>query len=163
MRTIKMALIATLVIVIGVCCKTQREGGRIGSKGPSTIIYKTRKDYSKNVPVTLSEDKSKIVSYPAPQDLFFKGSLAYPTPLAKGYLLDNRGVSPNTAFLSLTFEQYAKLSVAPTTDDLYKMIIDKDPITAMYNLGSRYKYKDAVKEIDSLIEHHKLKEFERLK
>ena len=163
MRAIRTALIATLIIVISVCCKTQQGGERIGSKGPSAIIYKTRKDYSKNVPVTLSEDKSKIVSYPAPQDLFFKGVLAYPTPLAKGYLLDNRGVSLNTAFLSLTYEQYSKLAVAPTTDDLYKLIVDKEPITQMYNLGSRYKYKDIVKEVDSLIQHHKLKEFEKLK
>ncbi len=163
MTPLKTALIATLIIVISVCCKMQHGGERIGSKGPSTIVYKTRKDYSKNVPVTLSEDKSKIVSYPAPHDLFFNGILAYPTPLAKGYWLDNRGVSENTAFLSLTYEQYAKLPVAPTTDDLYKMIIDKDPITQMYNLGSRYKYREIVRDVDSLIQHHKLKDFERLK
>src|SRR5580693_4313855 len=66
---------------------------------PSAVIYKTKGDYSKNVPVTLSDDKSKIVSYPAVQDIYYKGALAYPTPLAKGYWLDNRGINVNSAFL----------------------------------------------------------------
>jgi hypothetical protein len=131
--------------------------------GPATIIYKTKADYSKNVPVTLLEDKSRIVSYPAPQDLYFRGQLAYPIALAKGFLLDNRGISVNSAFISLTYEEYAKLPSAPNPDDLYKMIIDKDPFTEMYNLGSRGHYRDATEEINELIEGHKLKHFKRLK
>ena len=131
--------------------------------GPGTIIYKTKADYSKNVPVTLSADKSHIVSYPAPQDLYFRGQLAYPIALAKGFLLDNRGISVNSAFISLTYEEYAKLPSAPSPDELYKMIIDKDPFTEMYNLGSRSHYQEATEEINELIEKHKLKHFKRLK
>ena len=129
--------------------------------GPGTIIYKTKADYSKNVPVTLSEDKSHIVSYPAPQDVYFRGELAYPTKLAKGFLLDNRGISVNSAFISLTYEEYAKLGAAPNPEALYKMIIDKDPFTEMYSLGSRYR--NATQEITELIENHKLKHYKRLK
>ena len=105
---------------------------------PPIIIYKTKADYSKYVPVTLSEDKSKVVSYPAPGDVYYKGQLAYPTSLDKGYWLDKRGVGPKSAFIKLTYEEYAKLPSAPGIDELYAMIIDKDPFTEIYDLGSRY-------------------------
>ena len=45
------------------------------------IIYKTKSDYSQNVAVTLSDDKSKIISYPHPTDVFYKKKLAYPINL----------------------------------------------------------------------------------
>ncbi len=130
---------------------------------PVAIIYKTKADYSKNVPVTLSEDKSQIVSYPAAQDVYTNGVLAYPTSLDNGYLLDNRGVNVNSAFLKLTYEEYAKLNPLPSTDELYKLIIDKDPITEMYNMGSRRRFKDEKGELNSLIKKHKLKDFKKIK
>jgi hypothetical protein len=163
MPMIKTILFAIAIMATAVCCIPQQGMTGPHRAGPQTIIYKTRADYSKNVPVTLSNDKSKIVSYPAPQDVYFGGQLAYPTPLAKGYLLDNRGITINTAFLRLTYEEYAKLSQAPDPNDLYNQIIDKDPITQLYSLGSRYSFKNIVPEIDSIIEHHKLKDFRRLK
>ena len=162
MRIAKIILFAAAIIATAVCCIPQN-AARIGNAGPQTIIYKTRADYSKNVPVTLSDDKSKIVSYPAPQDVYRNGQLAYPTPLVKGYLLDNRGVTVNTAFLALTYEEYAKLGQVPNPDDLYSQIIDKSPFTQLYNLGTRYSFKNLVPEVDSIIEHHKLKNFKRLK
>ena len=66
--------------------------------GPPTTLYKTKADYNNKVPVTLSEDKTKIVSYPSPKDVFYNGNFAYPTPLAQGYLLDNRGIGKNVAY-----------------------------------------------------------------
>jgi hypothetical protein len=130
---------------------------------PQTIIYKTKSDYSKYVPVTLSGDKSRIASYPDPKDVYYNGSLAYPTRLAKGYWLDNRGIGLNSAFIKITYEEYSKLPEAPSVAKLYEMIIDKEPFTRMYNLGSRYQYKDAVTEIDRIIESGRLKNYKRIK
>lgn len=134
----------------------------VGRIGPSAIVYKTKADYSKNVPVTLSDDKTKIVSYPAPQDVFYQGKLAVPTELCHGYLLDNRGIMPNTAFLKITYEEYSKLKEVPSSDELYKQIIDKSPFTEMYDLGARSNFKDDKKEIEKIIKKHKLKEYKCL-
>ena len=131
--------------------------------GPPAIIYKTRGDYYDKVPVTLSEDKTKVVSYPGVKDVFFKGELAYPTRLNDGFLLDNRGVDVNTAFLSLTYEEYRKLDETPTKEELYGMILDKDPLTEIYNCGSRYNYKDIVNELNNRIDEKKLDTFNKLK
>ena len=163
MKNIQTALLALIGIFATVSCALPQSGERLRSTGPQAVIYKTKADYSKNVPVTLSEDGSRIISYPAPQDLYTNGNLAYPTPLAKGYLLDNRGIGPHSAFLSLTYEQYAALASAPNTDDMYKMILDKDPFERIYALGPRHKFRNIVEEANELIVHHKLRGFKRLK
>lgn len=144
-------------------CKVSDNKTKVSYVGPAAIIYKTKADYSKNVPVTLSADKSHIVSYPAAQDVYFNGVLAYPTPLAKGFLLDNRGITANSAFLKLTYEEYARLNPVPGLEDLYKLIIDKDPFIEIYNLGTRRRFTNETHDINLLIEKHRLKEFKRLK
>lgn len=63
------------------------------------IVYKTKSDYFNLVPVVLSDDKSKIISYPSPTDI---NSSLLPTKLKNGYLIDNKGIQPNVAFLSFT-------------------------------------------------------------
>ena len=65
---------------------------------PPTYIYKTRNDYSQNVFVGYANNR--ITFFPAPTDLYTNGKLATPTRLRNGYWLDNRGISPNIAFLS---------------------------------------------------------------
>jgi hypothetical protein len=97
------------------------------------IIYKTTSDFYNNVPVILSDDKTDIVSFPDRSDVYFNGKLAYPTRLDNGYLLDNRGIGKNVAFLNITYEQYSKLSATPTKTELLKMILDKNPLTELYN------------------------------
>ena len=88
--------------------------------GPHCIVYKTRADYSKLVPVILSADKSKIVSYPDVKDINNNGNFPYPSPLKKGYLLDNRGIGPDVAFIRLTYEEFARLKATPPAADLYR-------------------------------------------
>ena len=124
---------------------------------PHFIVYKTKKNYDKNVPVTLSDDKSKIVSYPDPSDVKNDNGFTTPTKLKHGYLLDNRGVGVNTAFLRMTYKEYAKLQKLPTLDAMYKMIIDKDPIAELYDCGSRYEMTDPVREINEVIKKDELK------
>lgn len=117
------------------------------------IVYKTKADYYDKVPVTLSADKTTIISYPAPSDLYRDGQLAYPTRLAKGYLLDNRGIGKNVAFTNYTYEVYAKLPKAPSEKELLNSIIDDTPLLYWVNLGPRiYFFKDEVGEINDIIE-----------
>ena len=115
------------------------------------IIYKTKSDFAQYVPVMLSEDKTKIASYPDIRDVYYKGQLAYPSQLSDGFLLDNRGIGPNVAFLSVTYEKYSVLSKTPTMDELMNLIQDKDPLTEMYQCGNRSQYADPVKELNDLI------------
>jgi len=115
------------------------------------IVYKTTKDYSQNVPVILSADKKSIASYPAPSDIYYKGELAYPTKLADGYLLDNRGVTENVAFTSYTYEEYSRLKSAPTETELMNKIIDRNPLLEIINCGARAEYKNEIEDLNKVI------------
>lgn len=123
------------------------------TSGPQTIIYKTKKDYSRNVPVTMNKEHTQIVSYPAPTDIYYRGELSYPTPLKDGYLLDNRGIGINVAFLSYTYEEYSRLKAAPSMNELKERIIDYYPLTELWNCGIRSQYKNEVKELNELIDN----------
>jgi hypothetical protein len=127
------------------------------------IIYKTKRDYSRYVPVMLSEDKNKIVSYPDIRDIYYKGNLAYPTALNDGFLLDNRGIGPDVAFLNITYEAYRDLSKTPSIGELMKLILDKDPIQEMFQCGYRSQYSDPEKELNNIISSGNLKNCKRLK
>ena len=131
---------------------------------PQVIVYKMRKDYSQNVPVILSADKKTILSYPHPRDIYTNGKLAVPTQLKGGYWLDNRGISENVAFLSYTYEEYAVLGGAPSVSELYKKIIDKNPITEMWNCGRRHQFQDVVSDLNEAIANGELsKRFQKVK
>lgn len=134
-----------------------------GVSSPGCIIYRTRADYSRNVPVGLSEDKTKIVSYPDIRDVYYNGSLSVPTVLVKGFLLDNRGIGPNVAFLKYTYAEYTRLSSTPSVTDLMSQIIDKDPLLAMYQCKQRSQYIDIEKELNELITSGKLNTCKKLK
>jgi hypothetical protein len=146
--------------------KTEAENEMTGKNemaSPPTIVYQTKADYFDKVPVTLSEDKSEVVSFPGVKDIFYNGELAYPTKLNDGYLLDNRGINPNSAFLKLTYGDYSKLEATPTKEELFGMILDNDPFISMYNCGSKYQYKDIVTELNAMIDSKKLKKQLKLK
>ncbi len=125
---------------------------------PHIVIYKTTKDYRHNVPVTLSEDKLRIVSYPHPTDLFVGGYLARPTQLNNGYLLDNRGIGKNVAFLTYTYEEYSKLQTLPSLGELYENIIDKDPLTELWDCGTKANFSDIEKQLNEWINNNMLTE-----
>lgn len=120
--------------------------------GPQAVIYKTTKDYYYHVPVIMNNSRTEIVSYPAPQDLYYNGKPAYPTRLANGYLLDNRGIGAYVAFLSYTYEEYSKLGKTPSMKELKEHILDKYPLTEAWNCGLRSQYKDEVNELNRRIE-----------
>lgn len=120
--------------------------------GPQTIIYKTKKDYSNLVPVTMDRNKTKIISYPAPSDVYYKGNLAKPTALSNGYLLDNRGINENVAFLNYTYEEYAQLTESPQLADMMAKIADKYPLAELIDCGIRTQYRDEISELNALID-----------
>ncbi len=131
--------------------------------GPPTIIYKTKKDYSQNVPVILNDEKTKIVAYFSPKDFIKNGEIVYPTKLENGYLLDNLGINENVAFTSYKIDTYTKTMRMITVKDLFEHIIDKDPLLEMYNCGNRSTYKDVVAEINRAIKNGQLSKCKKLK
>jgi hypothetical protein len=133
------------------------------SAGPQLIIYKTNQDYFDKVPVTLSEDRSRIVSYPGTKDIYYKGEFSYPTRLIHGFLMDNRGINRYSAFLEYTYEEYSKLEQTPAADELFNKILEDDPFTEIYSCGSRFDYKDPVSEINAIIESNELDQLNNIK
>lgn len=118
-------------------------------------IYKTTKDYSQNVPVIMNADRTEIVSYPDPKDI---RESSKPTQLNNGYLLDNRGIGENVAFLSYTYDEYSKLESAPSREQLMNSIIDKNPLSTIVNCGHASDYSgNLVDALNEYIKTNKLK------
>ena len=163
------AIVFAFIVIVLQACSSSRNGNNTKhsenneialdfTAGEPITIYKTKKDYSKNVAVILSEDKSKIVSYPHPSDVYYRGNLAYPTKLDKDYLLDNFGINSNVAYLSISIEKYSEYKEAPSLIELYDLIIDQNPITELYYCGNRQNLKDELTEVNSIINEGLLKE-----
>lgn len=114
----------------------------------STLIYKTRADYFDRVPVLMNVEKDRILSYPDPKDLIN----ALPTRLKNGYLLDNRGIGANVAFLTYTYATYSALSKAPALNQLMDSLLDRNPLTELWDCGSRSLFKKEVDELNALID-----------
>ena len=125
--------------------------------GPATVVYKTKADYSNNVPIALSEDKMSVVSFPDPKDLEHNGKYATPTKLKNGYLLDNRGIGKNVAFLKMTYAEYAALTAPPSPKELMTMIADKDPLTELCNCGNKNAIPNPEKQMNQLIKKKQLR------
>lgn len=153
-----MKIFITVLFVAIMGCKTNEQMIRPSSSpGPHALVYKTKANYNNLVPVILSDDKSLIVSYPDPRDLKTANGYPFPTSLQEGYLLDNRGIGKNVAFLSISYEDYARLPEAPSLAGLYGLIIDKDPLTELYDCGLRTALENPVRQINKLIKTHQLR------
>lgn len=127
------------------------------SPGPAALVYKTKADYRDKVPVILSEDKTRVVSYPHPSDLKTDSGYIIPTDLAEGYLLDNKGITANVAFLKLNYSEYAALEFVPSLEELYALILDKDPLTELCSCGNRKSFKDMTAQLNDLIKKGELR------
>ena len=132
-------------------CKASKFSQEPAEALAPVLVYKTKADYSRLVPVTLNETGDKLVSFPAPTDLYTNGILAMPLQLDKGYLLDMRGVHANTAFTSYTYEAYSKLESPPSVQDLISSIIDPDPFEELFDCGNRSQYKNLERDLNKLI------------
>lgn len=99
---------------------------------PAAIIYRTTRDYSRNVAVTLDATRTRITAFPDPADV--RNGIAEPISLGNGYMLDRRGIGPTAAFLDFTYDEYAAMPQAPSPDSLIKHVVDAAPFTEMYAL-----------------------------
>jgi len=163
MRNKTFIILFTVIISMGLSackcqknCKTEKSTDIVVNESTSkilapVIIYKTNADFSKNVAIMLNDEKTDILSYPDITDVYYQGKLAYPTLLANGYLLDNRGVGKNTAFIKYTYEEYSKLKQTPDKDELMKMIISKNPITELYKCNKLPK--NDIEKLNSIIKN----------
>lgn len=175
-RLLNLALPGMIIITAMFSCNSSNKAGKteenpeqqqqvpvIRQAGPPVIIYKTREDYYHQVPVILNEEKSAIASYPDIRDVKRNGEYTYPTRLPEGFLLDNRGIDENVAFLELTYEEYAALEKTPSAKELIDMVLDASPLTEMYNCGTRNKYKDPEQELGKMIESGDFSDCTKLK
>ena len=124
--------------------------------GPSTLVYRTKKDYNNLVPVNLNNEKTEIYSYPHPKDVKTEKGYQTPTVLNGGYLLDNRGINENVAFLKYTYEEYAQLKTLPSKKELFASIVDKEPLIVLCDCGNRKVYKDVVGQLNNMIDKKRL-------
>jgi len=122
---------ASIPVKEEVATPVRREASMNSFALPSVIIYKTKADYSKNVPVGLDDERTAIISYPGQTDI--KGQ--EPIPLKYGFLLDKRGIKSNVAFLKYTYDEFLALETIPRIAELFNDIIDADPLTEMYDCG----------------------------
>lgn len=127
------------------------------------MIYKTRADYTLHVPVTMTQDRKSVASYPAPSDVFYAGDLAIPVKLEDGFFLDRRGVNELSAFTKWTYYEYSRLQKTPTQAEIMNMLLDTDPFTEMYFCGKRSDFNNLVEDLNKIIKKGKLSNFQRLK
>jgi len=162
-----LVIIITSIFAFESCCVCLKQSDKMNQNAqlpaPQVIIYKTKADYSRLVPITLSADKKTVISYPDIRDISRDGKFTYPTSLKQGYWLDNRGISADVAFLRLSYEEYAALPKTPSSEFLYAMILTRNPLKKMYACGLRHKFQDPEKELNQAIDSGNLSSFTRLK
>ena len=160
-----MKIIISILVILSISCSTKKDvihnnkektSEAFFVSEPSILIYKTKKKYNNLVSILLTDDKKTIISYPDPKDLIVGSGYALPTLLHNDYLIDNRGIGKNVAFLNISYEEYAKLKSAPSAAEIYNLIIDKEPLMELYDCGTRAKFNNIEKELNSLIDNNKL-------
>jgi hypothetical protein len=120
---------------------------------PPMVIYKMKRDYSRNVPVLLSDDKKEIVSYPHPLDLIGMTSKeVMPIRLHGGYYLDRRGINNNVAFLNITYNSYRKLRKPLSIKEIEKLIVDRNPLTQILICNNHTYSEKNIDKINSMID-----------
>lgn len=99
---------------------------------PKAIVYKTNVPCTDNVVISLNNDGTGVLSYPAPTDVSADSA---PLQLPDGWLLDRRGIGPNPAFISMTYRQYAALRSAPSPAELLRMVLPDVHVTELRRLS----------------------------
>ena len=151
MRIQSFAIVALLLF----CSKVAT--AQLSGVLPHVVVYKAKAKYRKLVPVQLSPDKKSIVSYPGPGDVKTGSGFPLPVSLRGSYWLDKIGVDTNTAYIKFTYRRYSKLKEVPASEELYKMIVVKSPMTELYDCGVRNDDNNSVKRLNALIDKKQLK------
>lgn len=158
MKTVIKIIAVSILISGAFACKSSKQSSNKGTQSGDTkemsgesgqtklatggsyaiapvVLYKMKNDYSKNVPVGMDDSRQVITSYPGQKDLVGRE----PTPLVNGYWLDNRGILPNVAFLTYTYEEWINMATLPPLRTMQQNILDADPLLEMYNCGPKSK------------------------
>lgn len=98
---------------------------------PNARIYRTSTDVDALVPVTVNPATGQLVSYPAPTDIT---GASMPVVLKDGWLLDRRGIGPDTRFVNYTYSQYHDLTEAPSPSRLLESIVPDARVTEIVEL-----------------------------
>lgn len=142
---------------------TEKNQGVVAVSGPKVLIYKTSGNYFDKVAVILSDDKLRLIGYPDVNDIRANPKLPFPTRLIHGYLLDNRGINRNVAFLNIGYAEYSMLKKTPSADELYSMLVDNNPIAEMYDCGLESDFQDVVGELNDAIANNSFHMFKKMK
>jgi len=132
-------LIVMIIVLVSFSCSSKRKTIVMPEKviykqKPGVIIYKTKVDYFNKVPVLLSDDKTQLISYPAPKDLVLNDStLRIPVRLEDNYLLDVKGIWTNVGFLKFTYKEFSTFTKSPLPSEIKNAIIDNDPLIEFYH------------------------------
>ncbi|MCK9481804.1 MAG: hypothetical protein M0R38_08610 [Bacteroidia bacterium] len=163
---IAIIIAAVLIFTTGCICRKKTSKDKTTATtlftpqftpGPPAYIYKTKKDYSNFVPVLMNDDKTEIISYPHPTDLYPADMPLTPTALNKGYLLDNKGININVAFLNITYKDYSMLTEPPTIAEMKEMLLDVNPLTELCNCGNKNAFDNIEKQVNELIDANQLR------
>ncbi len=104
---------------------------RIGSEPPRALIYSMNGNWSQYVPVTLNEEGTALVSYPAPTDITYSQT---PVSVGDGLWLDRRGISNRTAFTRWTYAEYSQLKAVPSQEEIMNNLIPGAEVTEILRL-----------------------------
>ncbi len=154
---IRRGALGLCIVLLGCHCRQQGTGKVAGTAVedvPHVLVYRTRSDTRTLVPVTLSEDRSRIVSYPHPKDIDPVRSA--PVELAGGWLLDRRGITAQVAFLGMSYAEYAKLAQAPSLPEMMAGIADRDPLMDLCDCGPRTAFKDVEAEVGAFAKRNEV-------
>ena len=110
----------------------------------------------------MDEKREQILSFPSPVDIRAGSRINAPILLEQGFLLDQRGIHPNSAFLTTTFEEYGKLTSTPTNEELMALVSDTDPFVIMYRCNIK-REDDLVLKLNELIRNNNFDNCIRLK
>ncbi len=127
------------------------------------IIYKIKVEFLDKVPIQLDSLKNEVLSYRAPSDIKSDGG-SLPTALANGYFLDNIGINKNTSYLKISLNEYSKLSQAPQTSEMIKIVMKGDPFIEIYNTNlPKDNTKEFIDKLNKLIIEKDFSSFTKIK
>lgn len=110
----------------------ERIAGSTQAMMPRTTVYRTSEPVDSFVAISLNEARTAVQSFPAPSDV---STASVPLRLPDGWLLDRRGIGPNTAFIRMTYAQYAALPAAPAAAELMRLVIPGARVTDLLRLS----------------------------
>lgn len=122
-----------LVVLLAMGCSGGKPVAESAAAQRPVMVYRTTGDFYDKVPVGLDAERQRIVSYPAPGDLWQAGNPKLPVRLAKGYLMDRQGVGANAAFLGIDYATYGAKEHAPSLATMEAALLERAPFAELYD------------------------------